>query len=82
MIPLATDCSLKFEDIVLTEEALVKKLNKIGVICNEVIQLKKGIKIDATISKLGFSISLIDTSDHPFGCESFSFLVTLNIIKV
>jgi hypothetical protein len=70
VIPLATDCSLKCEDIVLTEEALIKKLNKIGVICNEVIRLKKGIKIDETFSKYGFSISLIDTSDDPFGYES------------
>ncbi|WP_397386312.1 SitI3 family protein [Paenibacillus sp. RRE4] len=34
------------------------------------IQFKKGIEIDETISRYGFSNSLIDTSDDPFGYES------------
>ncbi|MEK4074950.1 SitI3 family protein [Paenibacillus amylolyticus] len=67
---MATDCSLKCEEVVLTKETLIEKLTKINIICDEVIQLDKGLKIEETVNKVGFSIALIDTSASPFGYDS------------
>ncbi|WP_127547387.1 hypothetical protein [Paenibacillus amylolyticus] len=67
---MATDCSLKCEEVVLTKKTLIEKLTKINIICDEVIQLDKGLKIEETVNKVGFSIALIDTSASPFGYDS------------
>nr|WP_154892866.1 SitI3 family protein [Paenibacillus xylanexedens] len=67
---MAIDCSLKCEEVFLTKEIVIKQLANIDITCDEVTYLEKGFRIDETINKLGFSISLIDTSSSPFGYES------------
>lgn len=73
---MALEYSFMLEKVELSNNDIIIELEKLGVTIDEskIEKISKGIQITETYDTLGFSLTLMDTSDSYFGYESEYFM--------
>ncbi|OMF94233.1 SitI3 family protein [Paenibacillus sp. FSL R7-0337] len=73
---MALEYSFMLEEIQLSNNDISIELEKLGAIldANKIEEMSEGIRITETYERLGFSLTLMDTSKSLYGYESEYFL--------
>ncbi|MEK4043773.1 SitI3 family protein [Paenibacillus sp. FSL H8-0048] len=73
---MALEYSFMLEEIQLSNTDISIELEKLGVILdvNKIEKMSEGVRITETYDRLGFSLTLMDTSKSLYGYESEYFL--------
>lgn len=72
---MAIGYSVIMENKKLTEKILIGKFEELGLLCNNIENLDKGINIDFN-AELGFSVYLIDAGEFPYNSWETIFYET------
>lgn len=70
---MAIEYTLLLKDKKLSEEILIKKIESLGYLCNEIEQLSKGICVNLN-EEIGFSVFLFDSGNYPYNSWETIFL--------